>query len=306
MASDQFVHPSRIFVHHCVTACCSVLQCVAVCCSALQCVAVCGIVCCSVLQCVAACCGVLVCYSVLQGVAVCSSVLQCAAVCCSVLQCVLQRDALCIAVCCRVCYSVLQSCLPLESRDCRGSAPKSPHTSVLPCVAVRCSALQCVAVRCSVLQCVAVCCSALQYVVVRCSALQCVAVRCSALQCVAVRCSVRCSCTSLLNLAIVEDRHQNRLYACIPLLPLDLALLKRMLRSSVGCQKAYIYSHTLRIVQSSDTFVRAQSARTRCAAQECGVSEGISIISHHTYRSVIRHVRARAQKRANSMCCAGV
>jgi len=166
--------------------------------------------------------------------------------------------------------------------------------------------LQCVAVRCSVLQCVAVCCSALQYVVVRCSALQCVAVRCSALQCVAVRCSVRCSCTSLLNLAIVEDRHQNRLYACIPLLPLDLALLKRMLRSSVGCQKAYIYSHTLRIVQSSDTFVRAQSARTRCAAQECGVSEGISIISHHTYRSVIRHVRARAQKRANSMCCAGV
>ena len=35
------------------------------------------------------------------------------------------------------------------------------YSSVLQCVAVRCTELQCVAVCCSVWQCAAVCCSAL-------------------------------------------------------------------------------------------------------------------------------------------------
>jgi len=91
-------------------------------------------------------------------------VLQCVAVCCSVLQCV---------------ASVFRE-----------------SSSVLQCIAVRCSALQCVAVCCSVLQCVARVFresnSVLQCVAVRCKCLsrikQCVAVRCSVLQCVAVRC----------------------------------------------------------------------------------------------------------------------
>ena len=44
-------------------------------------------------------------------------------------------------------------------------------SSVLQCVALRCSEVQCVAVCSSLLQCVAVCCSVLQCVAVRCSVL---------------------------------------------------------------------------------------------------------------------------------------
>jgi len=135
--------------------------------------------------------------SVLQCLAVSCSVLQCLAVSCSVLQCVAEcnmRRHLTVYVFDMLLYVSVQC------------------SSVLQCVAVRCSALQCVAVCCSVLQCVAVCvwqCVEMCYgffkiccitsrqilvsctrrcliawSVVCCSVLQCVAVCCIVLQCV--------------------------------------------------------------------------------------------------------------------------
>jgi len=63
---------------------------------------------------------------------------------------------------------------------------------------VRSSVLQCVAVRCSDAMCCR-CCSGLQWVALRCGVLQCVAVCCSVLQCVAARLEarVRSSCATV-------------------------------------------------------------------------------------------------------------
>jgi len=89
-------------------------------------------------------------------------------------------------------------------------------SSVLQCVAVRCSALQCVAVRCSALQCVAVRCSVLQCdesitpLPSTCTHGSCVrvAVRCSVLQCVAVCCSV-------INPSLLSPQHAHMAHVCV-------------------------------------------------------------------------------------------
>ena len=118
----------------CVAVCCSVLQCAEVCCSVWQCVAV----CCSVLRRVAVCCSVLLCviaHLMLRTPAcyIAFSVLRCdayVAVCCSVLQYVVVS---CVAVSCTVLHSVF---LPFHLL-----VQTLVWSSVLQCVAVRCSEL---------------------------------------------------------------------------------------------------------------------------------------------------------------------
>ena len=134
--------------------CCNVLQCVA-CVAVSQCVAVCG----SVLPCHCICN-----LSVLRCVAVCCNVLRRVAVCCSVLLCVIAHLMLRTPAC-YIAFSVL-----------RCDAYVAVCCSVLQYVVV-----SCVAVSCTVLHSVFLPFHLLVQTLVWSSVLQCVAVRCSEL-----------------------------------------------------------------------------------------------------------------------------